>query len=372
MFIEILHSAKPTGAPRVGLEVALWLKEYFDDILLISQEDGPIVNLAQDGGLRTRIAEEPLSKVPFRERVAACSKVLENLNCTVAYVNSIEASAWAVAAKMLGAKVVLHVHELEQSLKVLLRLGLTCHDICASADAVVVAANAAVGGLSRTLGYVPSDVVNIGVFTDPEVVRHKALQTVLPQWQFGRRFAKSSRKIIGMCGTACHRKGLDYFIRLAQRLQQFDFLWIGEWTDDARQTARSAGFENAFPENFYLTGHVDNPYPLMLMFDLFVLTSREDPNPIVALEAMALGKPVVCFTQTGDTWRIGGDGLYAIHGKPNEDLLCATITKLMGEPMLRATVLPARLTRMAVLSRLSEELGRRGLIPQREALSHAV
>jgi glycosyltransferase involved in cell wall biosynthesis len=37
----------------------------------------------------------------------------------------------------------------------------------------------------------------------------------------------------------------------------------------------------------------------MNLFDVFTLTSREDPYPAVVLEAAALGKPIVCFQQSG-------------------------------------------------------------------------
>ena len=110
----------------------------------------------------------------------------------------------------------------------------------------------------------------------------------------------------------------------------------------------------------------------MRLFDLFALTSREDPNPVAVLEAMALGRPVVCFTQTGDSWRIGGEGLYAVHGKPDVDLLCAIVTKLMEEPALPEPVFPARLSRPAALARLSGELALRGLITQNELQPQAV
>ena len=43
MFVEIIHSARPTAATRVGFEIALWVKNHSDDVLLVSQEDGPIV-----------------------------------------------------------------------------------------------------------------------------------------------------------------------------------------------------------------------------------------------------------------------------------------------------------------------------------------
>ncbi len=39
--------------------------------------------------------------------------------------------------------------------------------------------------------------------------------------------------------------------------------------------------------------------PVMALFDVFVLTSREDPFPLACLEAAALGKPVVCFDSGG-------------------------------------------------------------------------
>ena len=60
MLVEIIHSARPTDAPRIGLEIGLWLKGNSEDVLLIVQQDGPIVRAARDGGLRTIVADEPL------------------------------------------------------------------------------------------------------------------------------------------------------------------------------------------------------------------------------------------------------------------------------------------------------------------------
>jgi glycosyltransferase involved in cell wall biosynthesis len=33
-------------------------------------------------------------------------------------------------------------------------------------------------------------------------------------------------------------------------------------------------------------------------FDVFALVSREDPFPVVCLEAASLGKPIVCFNSS--------------------------------------------------------------------------
>jgi glycosyltransferase involved in cell wall biosynthesis len=37
----------------------------------------------------------------------------------------------------------------------------------------------------------------------------------------------------------------------------------------------------------------------MASANIFVLTSREDPFPLVCLEAASLGKPIICFDQSG-------------------------------------------------------------------------
>ena len=42
-----------------------------------------------------------------------------------------------------------------------------------------------------------------------------------------------------------------------------------------------------------------NPLDYLSALDIFALTSREDPFPIVMLEAASLGLPLVCFESTG-------------------------------------------------------------------------
>jgi hypothetical protein len=46
-------------------------------------------------------------------------------------------------------------------------------------------------------------------------------------------------------------------------------------------------------------GELAAPHGLLALADLFCLTSREDPFPLVMLEAAALRKPVLCFERAG-------------------------------------------------------------------------
>ena len=55
---------------------------------------------------------------------------------------------------------------------------------------------------------------------------------------------------------------------------------------------------------------------LLQAVDVFALTSREDPCPLVALDAAALGKPIICFKDAGGIPEIIGDdaGTSVKHG----------------------------------------------------------
>jgi glycosyltransferase involved in cell wall biosynthesis len=49
----------------------------------------------------------------------------------------------------------------------------------------------------------------------------------------------------------------------------------------------------------HFVGHKNNAAAYMSMFDMLCLTSREDPFPLVMLEAAALEKPIICFDTSG-------------------------------------------------------------------------
>ena len=47
------------------------------------------------------------------------------------------------------------------------------------------------------------------------------------------------------------------------------------------------------------TGVQENPADYFRVYNVFLLTSKEDPFPLVCLEAAALKKPVICFKRSG-------------------------------------------------------------------------
>jgi glycosyltransferase involved in cell wall biosynthesis len=113
--------------------------------------------------------------------------------------------------------------------------------------------------------------------------------------------------VVGASGTMYWRKAPDVFIRIADEIRRsapdapIYFVWVGG--------ARAGDF--VFFETNYdveklglkstvrFLEHKPNPNDYFAALDLFAMVSREDPFPLVCLEAAALGKPVVCFDKAG-------------------------------------------------------------------------
>jgi glycosyltransferase involved in cell wall biosynthesis len=105
--------------------------------------------------------------------------------------------------------------------------------------------------------------------------------------------------VIGV-GTVGWRKGTDIFIQLAravcQQCNRARFVWVGGGPSaEFEYDVRTSGLR----ENMRFVGARRVSADYLAASDVFALVSREDPYPLVCLEAAALGKPIVCFAGAG-------------------------------------------------------------------------
>ncbi|MDB6022550.1 MAG: glycosyl transferase group 1, partial [Pedosphaera sp.] len=113
--------------------------------------------------------------------------------------------------------------------------------------------------------------------------------------------------VVAACGRADWRKGPDLFVQLADivrrrngRARKVSFLWIGRLPADEHGRILLHDLQQlGLSASVKFIGEQANPYPFLNACDVFCSCSREDPYPLVMLEAAALGKPVVCFEQSG-------------------------------------------------------------------------
>src|SRR5262249_46782851 len=112
-------------------------------------------------------------------------------------------------------------------------------------------------------------------------------------------------KLILGCGTTDWRKGPDLFVQVAKTVEReaaepVQFVWVGAETQrneisDLEHLAKSSGVAH----KVRFVGSVPSPLPFMIASDIFLLPSREDPFPLVVLEAADCAVPTICFADAG-------------------------------------------------------------------------
>ena len=106
--------------------------------------------------------------------------------------------------------------------------------------------------------------------------------------------------IVFGCGTMDWRKGPDLFAQttkeVLKKIPEARFFWIGSDTGDE---ASASAHRLATDARIRFLGERENPRDFLALGHVFFLSSREDPFPLVALEAADAGLPVVCFADAG-------------------------------------------------------------------------
>lgn len=104
--------------------------------------------------------------------------------------------------------------------------------------------------------------------------------------------------IISGAGVPDVRKGIDRFCEITNRIEnavpgKAEFRWYAATPNRSRP--------NIVPstEHVRWMGHREDFDSQLHEIDLFLLTSRDDPSPLVVFEALACNKPVLCFSSTG-------------------------------------------------------------------------
>lgn len=105
-----------------------------------------------------------------------------------------------------------------------------------------------------------------------------------------------------MAGLRHYRKGFDFIPVIAKILKEHNgwLLWTGKSFDTGYDFLVRKQIEAERLDNVLLLEEQDKDYfQILQAADGLVLTSREDPFPLVMIEAAWLGKPIVAFRSGG-------------------------------------------------------------------------
>ncbi len=125
-----------------------------------------------------------------------------------------------------------------------------------------------------------------------------------------------ARFVLGV-GYGDHRKGLDIFCHWALAASARDpglhFLWVGglspEMQAESRRLLAQAG---TLAGNVHFLGFRSDTRRFYTAANVFVLSSREDPFPSTAIEAMDAGTPVIMVAGTGGIADLAGGGAVTV------------------------------------------------------------
>lgn len=156
---------------------------------------------------------------------------------------------------------------------------------------------------------------------------------------------KEGAFIVGCAGNSEWRKGFDFFHALVPLyLYMYPdsnavFVWKGYSAIGRNTFYEQYDYQKTeFLNRVVLLEHDKKSLETISAFDVLVLPSREDPFPLVVLEAAAFGIPTVCFRNAGGIpeFVLGDAGISVEYG----DLfnMAQGIRKLEQDPVLRASM----------------------------------
>jgi glycosyltransferase involved in cell wall biosynthesis len=347
----VSHSASRNGASILLLHFLQWLKTRVDwDIEVLIDGRGPLVDDFKAVGRTHVLRNTDRLLVAFPERWRTRLRPLVKQWCVRAmfagrrfdliYANTIAAWPHVNALRSKAPSLVWHIHEL----RYVLQLEMTddrARDLLRHATAFVAVSQSVRDTLAQEYA-VPIEKVDLvhGFVPFPDLPpadkrtkRARILESL--GWP-------GDAVVVGGCGSMGWRKGTDLFLQIADQATAADkydrmrFLWVGgavrdkdslEFEDDLR----ARGLENRCVR-IPAASDVLDYYCAM---NIFALTSREDPFPLVMLEAAANGLPVVCFAASGGGPEFVGSDAGVVARYQDVSAFADHLKKLHDEPALR-------------------------------------
>ena len=222
----------------------------------------------------------------------------------VIYVNTI-ASAWVLPEILayLHVPVVTHIHELEFSLQLYstptLRKFLFNHTTQLIACSEAVAKN-----IIDKHDFPSSKIEIIHSFVNNEEVIKRSQNT--DKQAIRKKYHIPEKAfLVGGCGNAEWRKGVDIFASLAKSIRDmssnnFYFAWVGvkkegEYYEQVMYDIEKMGIK----KDIVFIESTPEAIELINCFDIFTVVSREDPFPLVMLEAALSQRTILGFEGTG-------------------------------------------------------------------------
>lgn len=301
--LVVSHEASRTGAPRVAMHLLNALAAGGWETVLVHRWGGPMAGELDEAasrsflepGARLRVA---LQRWRVTKRASASverwavDRTLRRVAPDLVWCNTVITAGYASAAIRAGIPVVVHSHEARPLVaKALDKWGLREQDLNSPLLRLVGCGTDTARTLAAELGVEADDVAVLHSPVDVTALRSEAAATTDP-------YRSYERPVVVACGVGDERKGVDTFAAASMESTSPSWVWVGRVPEEDR-----GGRVSYVGEQQTAVGWIAHA-------DLVALPSRADPFPLVVLEAMALGVPVVASDLDGTREQLGDGGVF--------------------------------------------------------------
>ena len=312
----ISNNATRTGAPYVLLLFLKWLKKENKkiEIHVLFLEGGDLQDDFKEVSLKCYNYSDILIKKPFINRMFSYvfhkinknntrkNRYLKNIannQYDIIYANTIASVSFATLLKKQCTnqpKLIAHIHELNAAIKAYLP---NFNEHIPHIDSFISVSKLVMQHLNTDWNINPLKNHLVYAFSDKEAQKEDGDKEGFE---------------VGASGLVSSRKGFDLFIQVANYLKinyphiKLKFTWVGQVYKNEKITIEADLEKTDLKETVFFVGEKSNPEIHYQNFDVFLMTSREDPFPLVCVEVGKMGIPIICFEKATGTSEILAHG----------------------------------------------------------------
>jgi glycosyltransferase involved in cell wall biosynthesis len=298
----VSHTDSLTGAPRLLMDIADLLFEQGYDITFVVKNatDSGLLNLRQHPFkvilLKTYGGTFQQRLVNILQRKYRIQQFIQLLKQSDIIINNTidNADLLPLYTQYAKGKVISYLHELDGVIETHLPTIESKQALVAATNHFIVPAR-----------YIKQRVaLKLNINEDKISVINSKIATTTNDNNLLKINKPTNEFWVGMCGTADMRKGVDVFVKIAATLKRdyppfpIKLVWLGFEGESAKLIEEDIRKLN-LQDTILLLPRTLYPDAFFKKIDVFALTSREDPYPLVVLSAANAAKPIICFEQSG-------------------------------------------------------------------------
>ncbi|MCP9767643.1 glycosyltransferase [Lacihabitans sp. LS3-19] len=298
----ISHDANRAGAQLFLLSIMKYFKSLdFGIVLLVINEWGTLNDEFEENFATYYLNSSKTKKSLFKRDKSILDQIKSEKEIDFIYANTIASVDILPEIKSKFNKpIITHIHELGYSIA---QYGSeNALDLLFGNSEIIIACSEAVGkNLEKHKNSAKIQVVHSFVENDRvlDISKTSSKNNVKVKYGFD-----SQKTWIGACGNADWRKAPDIFLLIAKstldKSKKFGFVWIGIKEEDPLLAQLKYDAEKlGISENILWISPTPQAVEIINALDIFMVCSREDPFPLVMLEAALCNKPILGFKNTG-------------------------------------------------------------------------